>query len=128
ARPAPIESATIPLELVVVGKPVQNAAIVRVDVRAGEDPVLNKEQVQAFLLVANFGKEARELYVTMRQLNASDVLASRKVLVEPGQRLPVVLTFYPAEGDYGTALVFDISPQDAMPVDDVAYGRVPAGR
>lgn len=128
ARPAPIESATLPLELIRVGKPVANAGIVRVDVRAGEDPVLQKEQVQAFLVVGNFGKEPRELFVTMRQENASDVLASRKVLVEPGQRLPVVLTFYPAEGDYGTPLVFDISPHDAMPVDDVAYGRVPAGR
>lgn len=128
ARPAPIESATVPLELVRVGSPVANAGIVRVDVRAGEDPVLKKEQVQAFLLVANFGKEAKELYVTMRQHNASDTLASRKVLVEPGERVPVVLTFYPAEGDYGTPLVFEMSPHDAMPIDDVVYGRVPAGR
>ncbi len=128
ARPAPLQSATLPLELITVGEPIGNAAIVRVDVRAGEDPVLNKEQVQAFLLVANFAAEPRELYVTMRQQNASDVLASRKVRVMPGQRLPVVLTFYPAEGDYGTPLVFDISPHDAMPVDDVAFGRVPAGR
>jgi hypothetical protein len=128
ARPAPIESATVPLELVTVGAPVENAGIVRVDVRAGEDPVLKKEQVQAFLLVANFGKEPREVFVTMRQHNASDVLASRKVLVEPGKRLPVVLTFYPSEGDYGSALVFEMSPHDDMPVDDVVYGRVPAGR
>ncbi len=128
ARPAPIESATVPLELVRVGEPVDNAGIVRVDVRSGEDPVLDKEQVQAFLLVGNFGKAPRELYVTMRQHNASDVLASRKVTVAPGERLPVVLTFYPAEGDYGSPLVFDISPQDAMPVDDVAFGRVPAGQ
>ena len=47
--------------------------------------VLKKEQVQAFLLVANFGTEAKELYVTMRQHNASDTLASRKVLVQPGE-------------------------------------------
>ena len=128
ARPAPIESATVNLELMRVGEPVDNAAIVRVDVRAGEDPAINKEQVQAFLLVGNFGAAARELYVTMRQKNASDILASRKVVVEAGEKVPVVLTFYPAEGDYGTALVFDISPHDAMPVDDVAYGRVPSGR
>src|SRR4029078_10948813 len=69
----------------------------------------------------------RELYVTMRQQNASDVLASRKVLVQPGERLPWVLTFSPARGDYRRGLAFEISPHDAMPVDDVAFGRVPAG-
>ena len=35
------------------------------------------EEVQAFLLVANFGARPRDLYVTMREENASDVLASR---------------------------------------------------
>jgi hypothetical protein len=40
----------------------------------------------------------------------------------------VVLTFKPTPGDYGSGLVFDLAPHDAMPVDDTAYGRVPAGR
>jgi hypothetical protein len=128
ARPAPLTESAVPIDLVRVGTPIDNAAIVRVDVRAGVDPVLDREQVQAFLLVANYGREARELYVTMRQHNASDTLASRKVLVPPGEKLPVVLTFNPAEGDYGTGLLFDIAPHDAMAVDDVAYGRVPSGR
>lgn len=128
ARPAPLKSAVIPVEVLRVGAPTNNAAIVRVDVRAGTDPVLDVEQVQAFLMLANFGDAPRELYVTMRQRNASDVLASRKVVVDAGTKAPVVLTFNPAEGDYGTGLVFDISPHDALPVDDVAYGRVPAGR
>jgi hypothetical protein len=128
ARPAPLTSTAVPIEIIRVGEPVPNAAIVRVDVRAGEDPVLKRVQVQAFLLVANYGDRPRELYVTMRQQNASDTLASRRVVVKPQQRLPVVLTFNPAEGDYGTGLIFDISPHDGMAVDDVAYGRVPAGR
>ncbi len=128
ARAAPLKSTAVPIELISVGHPTDNAAIVRVDVRAGEHPVLKRDQVQAFLLIANYGKRARELYVTMKQRNASDTLASRKVLVKPGQKLPVVLTFNPAPGDYGTGLSFDISPHDAMPVDDVAFGRVPAGR
>ncbi|HZO15707.1 MAG TPA: VWA domain-containing protein, partial [Polyangiaceae bacterium] len=128
ARPAPLSESAVPLELIRVGTPVDNAAIVRVDVRAGHDPVLDREQVQAFLLIANYGKQPRDLYVTMRQRNASDTLASRKLLVPPGEKLPVVLTFNPAEGDFGSGLVFDIAPHDAMAVDDVAYGRVPAGR
>ena len=128
ARAAPLESVAVPIELITVGHPTNNAAIVRVDVRAGEHPVLKRDQVQAFLLIANYGKRARELYVTMKQRGASDTLASRKLLVKPGQKLPVVLTFNPASGDYGTGLSFDISPHDAMAVDDVAFGRVPAGR
>ncbi|MFO0589812.1 MAG: vWA domain-containing protein [Polyangiaceae bacterium] len=127
ARPAPLASTAIPLDVITVGGPADNAAIVRVDVRSGVDPATKKEQVQAFLVVANFGTKPRELYVTMREDGASDVLASRKILAQPGDRLPVVLTFYPVRADYRRGLAFEISPHDAMPVDDVAFGRVPAG-
>ncbi len=109
-----------------------NAAIVRVDVRSGKSPGSpggggGVEQVQAFLVIANFGQKPRDLYVTMREENASDVLASRRVVVKPGERLPLPLEFRPTPGDYKKGLVFEISPHDAMPVDDVAYGKVPAG-
>ncbi|MEO7329227.1 MAG: VWA domain-containing protein, partial [Minicystis sp.] len=127
ARPHGLAGAALPIEVITVGVPVDNTAIVRVDVRSGTDTALNKEQVQAFLVVANFGKAAREVYVTMREQNASDVLASRRILVQPGERSPVELTFHPSPGDYRKGLLFEISPHDAMPVDDVAYGRVPAG-
>lgn len=127
ARPAAFGKTAIPVEVITVGAPADNAAIARVDVRSGMDPITKKEQVQAFLLVANFGTKPRELYVTMREQNASDVLASRKVLAQPGDRLPVVLTFNPARADYRRGLAFEISPHDAMAVDDVAFGRVPAG-
>ena len=60
ARPAPLSSAVIPVEIIRVGAPTNNAAIVRVDVRAGTDPVLDVEQVQAFLMLANFGDAPRE--------------------------------------------------------------------
>jgi hypothetical protein len=110
-----------------VGARIDNAAIVRVDVRSGTDAVAKREQVQAFLVVGNFGAQPRDLFVTMRQEGASDVLASRRVLVQPGERLPVVLTFYPAPGDYRRGLMLDIAPHDAMPVDDTVYARVPAG-
>ena len=127
ARPASLTGASLPLEVITVGAPVENAAIVRVDVRSGTEPGSGKEQVQGFLVVANFGKSPRDVYVTMREQNASDVLASRRVLVQPGERLPVALTFHPSAGDYRKGLLFEISPHDAMPVDDVAYGKVPAG-
>jgi von Willebrand factor type A domain/Aerotolerance regulator N-terminal len=127
ARPGALSGAALPLEVVTVGTPVDNAAIVRVDVRSGVDPALGKEQVQGFLVVANFGRRPRDLYVTMREDQASDVLASRRVAVGPGERVPVELGFYPSPGDYRKGLIFELSPHDAMPVDDVAYARVPAG-
>ncbi len=127
AHPESLGAPALPIEIVRVGSPVENTAIVRVDVRSGNDAATSGEQVQAFLLVANFGRSPRELFVTMRENNATDVLASRRVLVQPGERLPVVLTFHPTRGDYDKGLVFDLAPHDAMPVDDVAYGRVPAG-
>jgi len=127
ARPGALQGASLPLEVITVGQPVDNAAIVRVDVRAGAEPGTGREEVQAFLMLANFGKAPRDLYVTMRQDNASDVLASRRVLVQPGERQPAVLTFHPAPGDYRKGLVFELSPRDGLPADDVAFGRVPAG-
>jgi uncharacterized membrane protein len=128
AREVPTPSGSVGVDVVVVGERIDNSAIVRVDVRAGTGPIDDTPEVQAFLLVANYGAMAVEKYVTMRQHNASDVLASRKVVVGPGEKVPVVLTFSPSEGDHGTGLLFDIAPHDAMPVDDVAFGRVPAGR
>ncbi|UQA60116.1 vWA domain-containing protein [Polyangium aurulentum] len=127
AAPAALTGASLPVEVITVGTPVENAGIVRVDVRSGTEPQLNREQVQAFVVVANFGRSPRELYVTMREDNASDVLASRKILVQPGERQAVVLDFLPAPGDYRRGLIFDIAPHDAMEVDDTAYARVPAG-
>ncbi|WP_437968403.1 VWA domain-containing protein [Sorangium sp. So ce260] len=135
ARPASLRGVSLPLEVITVGEPVDNAAIVRVDVRSGSEAAAGasgerqegREEVQAFLVVANFGAQPRDVYVTMRQDSALDVLSSRRVLVKPGERLPVVLTFRPSPGDYRKGLVFELSPPDAMPLDDVAYGRVPAG-
>ncbi|AGP33623.1 VWA domain-containing protein [Sorangium cellulosum] len=130
ARPGALRGVSLPLDVITVGDPIDNAAIVRVDVRSGsaggEAPEAS-EEVQAFLVVANFGAQPRDVYVTMRQDSALDVLGSRRVLVKPGERLPVVLTFRPSPGDYRKGLVFELSPRDAMPLDDVAYGRVPAG-
>lgn len=127
AVPAALNGVTLPVEVITVGNPIENTAIVRVDVRSGIEPSLKREQVQAFLVIANFGASPRELYVTMREDNASDVLASRKILVGPGERQPVVLDFFPASGDYRRGLVLDIAPHDKMAVDDTAFARVPAG-
>ena len=127
ARPDSLASVDLPLEVVQVGSPVDNTAIIRVDVRSGSDPTMQTEQVQAFAMLANYGSRPRELFVTLRQHNASDVLASRKVLVQPGERSPVVLSFEMMPGDIGQGVMVELSPKDAMPVDDIAFGRIPPG-
>jgi hypothetical protein len=127
ARPDALTGVSLPLEVVKVGTPVDNAGIVRIDIRSGTDPELKTDQLQAFVMVENFGERQRDLFVTMREQNASDVLASRRILLKPGERQPVVLTFNPASGDIGQGLILELNPKDGMPGDDVAYGRVPNG-
>src|SRR5262249_12825767 len=45
ARPAALSSASLPVEVITVGEQVDNAAIVRVDVRSGKSPTTGEEQV-----------------------------------------------------------------------------------
>jgi len=120
-------SSNLPLELVRVGSPVDNAAIVRLDIASSEDPSSHREQVQAFAMVQNFGTKARSLYVTLSMRNVVEPLASRRIDLGPGERAPVVLGFEPARGDAGAGLIVELSPHDALSSDDRAYGRVPSG-
>jgi hypothetical protein len=123
-----LKGVRVPVEFYLVGKEIENAAIVRADVRSGFDPGSKQEEVQAFVMVGNFGTKPRDLFVTMRLANVTEPLASRRLLVKPGEKLPVVLTFNPTKGDQRKGLLLELSPKDAMPVDDVVFARVPAGR
>lgn len=128
ADPEALLAARIPTDLVTVGAAAENTAVIRVDVRGGLDPATQEEQVQAFSMLAHYGSRPRDVFVTLRQRNIEAPLASRRLRLEPGERVPVVLTFEPTRGDWGSGLVVEISPPDAMPADDVAYGRVPSGQ
>jgi len=120
-------SSNLPLELVRVAGPVDNAAIVRLDIASAEDPVSHHDQVQAFAMVQNYGQKPRTVYVTLSERNVLEPLASRRIDLAPGERTPVVLGFEPARGDAGAGLIVELSPHDALPNDDRAYGRVPSG-
>ena len=128
AQPAPLVAAGIPTEVRVVGDTEDNTAIVRIDVRSGVDPTSKREQAQAFVMLQSFGGKPRDTFVTLTVEGRSEPAASRRVLVPPGERLPVVLTFEPRAEDQGAGLVAQITPGDALPIDDVAFGRVPAGQ
>ncbi len=113
------------VELVLVGQPADNAALVRLETRRYVEPSTKQPTVEVFSLLANYGAEAREAFVTIRKEGTDDLLDSRRILLTPGERTPVVLTF-PADPELdGRALVVDVSPHDAMSVDDVGYVRVP---
>jgi hypothetical protein len=126
--PQALAVAQVPVDVLDVGSDTGNTAVVRVDVRTGTDPVTKREQVQAFALVAHFSKSPRDVFVTLRQRNVSEPLASRKITLAPGERAPVVLTFEPTPGDRGSGLIVEVSPEDALGLDDRAYARVPMGR
>jgi hypothetical protein len=126
----PLPQTRVPLSVVKIGEPVDNAGIVRIDVGRATDNTARgpQERVEVFAEVASFSKAARDVFVTLKQRNSPTVLASRKLRLEPGQKTPVVLGFEAAPGDAGTGLLVELSPHDALPVDDSAFGRVPPSR
>jgi hypothetical protein len=141
ARDEPLVVSGIPTEVLQVGDDEDNAAIVRVDVRSGLDAGTHHEQVQVFAMVQSFAARAgstgaslaselasaraREAYVTLSIEGRAEPVASRRLLLQPGDKLPVVLTFEPRAEDHGLGLVVQLAPGDAEPTDDVAFGRVP---
>ncbi len=127
AHPLELSGGAVPVETIEVGDELDNAAIVRADVRLGTDRATGREEVQAFALVSNQGASARELYVTLRRDGEVDPVDSRRIVLAPGEKSPVALGFAPTREDAGRGLVFEIAPHDALEVDDRAFGRVPAG-
>jgi hypothetical protein len=128
ASQAPLAASGMDLQVVTVGQPRDNLGIVRIDVRAGVDPVTKHDEVQAFGMLKNYGKTARDAYVTVTVEGKREPSASRRVLVHPGEKAAVVLSFEPSALEFGKGLVMQVSPGDALPLDDVAYGRVPKSR
>ncbi|CAN5678426.1 VWA domain-containing protein [soil metagenome] len=123
-----IAAAGIDTQIITVGDPADNVGIVRVDVRAGLDPTSHKEQAQVFVMLQSFAEVGKDVFVTLTIDGHKDPAASRRVLVGPKEKLPVVLTFEPSPMDYGKGLQVELSPHDALSLDDVAFGRVPQGR
>ncbi len=128
ANPDALAATKAEIDVVRVGQEAENAAIVRFDVRTGVNPTTKKEEVQAFALVTNFGASPRDVFVTLRQRNVKEPLASRRLTLAPKERAPVVLSFESVRGDLGSGILVELSPGDALPADDRAYARVPEGR
>lgn len=118
----------VPLSVIRIDGAHDNTAIVRTDVARSVDPTTQRDRVEVFAVVAHNGRTPRDVFVTLRQRNASDVLASRHVRLAPGERVPVVLGFESSPGDEGTGLFLELSPKDALESDDRTAVRVPFGR
>jgi len=127
AHPAPLAAAGMDVQVVTVGEARDNAAIVRVDVRSGTDAVTHRDQAQVFAMIENYAARPRDAFVTLTIDGRDEPAASRRLLVPPNDKAPVVLTFEPRREDEGLGLRLQIAPGDALPLDDVAYGRVPGG-
>ncbi len=126
ARGGAADAGGTDVEVVRVGAPADNLALVRMDVRAARDG-RGGDAVQVFAMVANLGEHPAEAYVTARRDGETSVLDARRLSVGPGRREAVTLTFPLLSGDEGRGLVVELRPHDALPADDVAYGRVPPG-
>lgn len=84
--------------------------------------------VHVFVSVKNFGRRVRNVYATLRQRNVQEPLASRQVQLQPGEEAPVVLSFEAVDADAGTGISVELSPNDALAVDDRAFALVPDPR
>jgi hypothetical protein len=115
----------VPIEVLQVGAPHENLGIVRLDVRAGIDPVSRLEQTQAFVSIRNYSREKKDVYVTVTLDGDTDPIASRRMLIDPEANTPAVLTFEPPKLKRGKGMRVNLSPTDALAVDNVAYARVP---
>ena len=127
ARPGPLAAAGMTTQIVTVGDAADNVAIVRLDIRSGTDATTHRDQAQVFVMLQNYAERPRDAFVTLSIEGHKDPVASRRILAPANARTPVVLTFEPQRLDEGAGLTVQLSPGDALPIDDVAYGRVPAG-
>lgn len=128
AREPALGGLALPLEVIKVGAPLENTAIVRSDVRLGRAAKGGGEEVQAFLVLQSWASAPREVFVTVRRPDAADPLDARRLLIQPREPTPVVLSFAATAADYKQPLVFEVSPHDDLPLDDSAWARVPAGQ
>lgn len=110
-----------------VGTPQVNVAIVQLEVSAGRRDDSNGDSfgVQVLTTVKNFGLQSRRAQLRLHQRNVEGVLASADVELEPGQEQFIRLGFDATPADQGTGLWVELTPGDALTVDDRAYAVVP---
>lgn len=115
------------VRVVLVGEARENSAIVRLSTRSKRGTNASSDVVEVFAALRHFGAAAREVHVTVTLEGEEAPRASRRLLLEPGKDVPVVLSFDAKASDRGRPFYVHASPYDALPLDDVAFGLVPRG-
>lgn len=114
-----------------------NVAIVRVDVRRTGGPGSEEaDRVEVGVVLAAYGNpaEGRTRYVTLRRIDRPTALDARQVDLGPaakdGGRASATLSFTPAAdgSDELATLAIELSPTDALALDDAAQVVVPPPR
>jgi len=127
ADPSLPSSPGVDVHVEVVGEARENTGVVRIASRAKRSPKPGTDTLEVFGVIRHFGRSPREVHVTVTLEGEEAPRASRRILVEPGRDVPVVLTFDTRADDHGKALYLQSSPHDALAIDDIAYGLVPMG-
>ena len=120
-----VAPAGVTLNWLGVGNASSNTAIVRAEVSRVRDPATLRERVEVFALISHASPQPREVFVTASLRNTSQVLATRRLLLAPHERAPLVLGFEGAPGDAGQGLELRLTPPDALDADDHAALRIP---
>jgi Mg-chelatase subunit ChlD len=119
------DGATGNVEVVRVGTPEANVALLRVETRRTLDAATAKERVEVFVSLANFGDTGAERFVTARARDGGRTLASRSIVLAAHERATATLGFDPATDDAGKGVVVELSPGDALDTDDRAFTLIP---
>lgn len=108
-----------------------NVAIVRLDVRRGPTSA-GSDRVEVGVILAAPGNaeptEGRARFVTLRRIDRPTALDAQKVELGKDGRAAVTLGFAPAIDDELATLVVELSPNDALALDDSAQVVVPPPR
>lgn len=108
-----------------------NIGIVRLDIRRGAT-ITAGDRVEVGAVLAAYGAPAdgRARFVTLRRIDRATALDAQKVEVGPSGRAAVTLGFSPAAdgSDELATLVVELSPNDALSLDDGAQVVVPPPR
>jgi hypothetical protein len=114
-----------------------NIGIVRLDVRRQSTPSLDgsgagDDRVDVGVVLGAFGTpaEGRTRYVTLRRIDRTTALDAQKVDIGPSGKGSATLGFHPASdgSDELATLVVELSPNDALGLDDSAQVVVPPPR
>lgn len=126
ADATPLLTRSVPTRVLTVGEPQSNVAITRANARlerrtSEEEPL----RVHVFTLIRNYGSEPLTRRVSLSQRNVHGVLATKEFVIPAAGELPVVLSFQATLADRGAGLKVELSPHDALDLDDQAYLLMP---